>query len=129
MHALNSLVSIVLFVQGSGERRVKTPATDPSRPATLEPGEHGREPDACRAPRSQRSGVLRWPQGAAMTLRGQELLLERHCSPQAGTGSPQVCLCHQNKHLLRANVLQAAKAQLSQIWGGGGWEKSSYQSC
>lgn len=46
MHALNSPVSIVLFVQGSGERRVKTPATDPSRPATLEPGEHGREPDA-----------------------------------------------------------------------------------
>lgn len=65
------------------------------------------------------SGVLRWPRGAAGTLWGQEPLLERDCSPQAGTGSPQVCLCHQNKHLLRANVLQAAKAQLSQIRGGG----------
>lgn len=71
MHALNSPVSTVPFVQGSGERRVKTPATDPSHPATLEPGEHGREPNA--SPRR----VGRLARSAAGSCGGPEVLRGR----------------------------------------------------
>lgn len=39
--------------------------------------------------------------------------------PKEGPTLRQACLSHQNKHLLRANVLQALQASLSQIPGWG----------